>query len=72
MLTIVSSIPTEEIENNQPSMEKNAIDPKSLHILGNNSSKVVDENGEHPVVYHGTMNGMFYSFAGALSITTMP
>ena len=32
------------------------------HVPENNSSKVVDENGEPLVVYHGTNNGKFYSF----------
>lgn len=53
LLSIIPTIQKAGIENNlPPSVGK---DKRLLSILQTNSSKVVDENGEPMVVYHGTL-----------------
>ena len=53
LLSIIPTIQKAGIENNlPPSVGK---DKRLLSILQTNSSKVVDENGEPIVVYHGTL-----------------
>ena len=54
LLSIIPTIQKAGIENNlPPSVGK---DKRLLSILQTNSSKVVDENGEPMVVYHGSNN----------------
>ena len=54
LLSIIPTIQKAGIENNMPpSVGK---DKRLLSILQTNSSKVVDENGEPQVVYHGSNN----------------
>ena len=57
LLSIIPTIQKAGIKNNlPPSIGK---DKRLLSILQTNSSKVVDENGEPMVVYHGTLtNGL--------------
>ena len=61
---LLSTIPTIQkagIENNlPPSVGK---DKRLLSILQTNSSKVVDENGEPMVVYHGTLTKDLHQFS---------
>ena len=53
LLSIIPTIQKAGIENNlPPSVGK---DKRLLSILQTNSSKVIDENGEPMVVYHGTL-----------------
>lgn len=54
LLSIVPTIQKAGIENNSPL--STVKDKRLLSILQTNSSKVVDENGEPLVVYHGTNN----------------
>lgn len=54
LLSIVPTIQKAGIENNSPL--STVKDIRLLSILQTNSSKVVDENGEPLVVYHGSLN----------------
>ena len=60
LLSIIPTIQKAGIENNlPPSIGK---DKRLLSILQTNSSKVVDENGEPMVVYHGTLANGLHQF----------
>lgn len=52
LISLTAGIPNPGNENNQPL--SNVKDKRLISILQTNSSKVVDENGEPRVVYHGT------------------
>lgn len=61
LLSIIPTIQKAGIENNlPPSVGK---DKRLLSILQTNSSKVVDENGEPMVVYHGTLTNDLRKFS---------
>lgn len=61
LLSIIPTIQKAGIENNMPpSVGK---DKRLLSILQTNSSKVVDENGEPMVVYHGTLTKDLHQFS---------
>ena len=60
LLSIIPTIQKAGIENNLPSSVHK--DKRLISILQTNSSKVVDENGEPRVVYHGTPGGRFSVF----------
>ncbi|MDO5035841.1 MAG: hypothetical protein Q4D93_02650 [Porphyromonas sp.] len=58
---------SQEAENEAPL--SHVKDTKLLSILKTDASKVVDENGEPMVVYHGTQNYDFNTFNGASFFT---
>lgn len=61
LLSIIPTIQKAGIEDNlPPSVGK---DRRLLSILQTNSSKVVDENGEPMVVYHGTLTKDLHQFS---------
>ena len=60
LLSIIPTIQKAGIENNLPSSVHK--DKRLISILQTNSSKVVDDNGEPRVVYHGTPVGRFSVF----------
>ena len=60
--TGLPSNPISSESSDNPVLNNNVKDKRLLSILENNSSKIVDENGEPLVVYHGTKKGGFSKF----------